>query len=120
MKNKKSKSNRKKAKTVVQKPQQEAIAIPKNDVITSQNNHPKENTPQAQQTVVFSKKNYTFMFIGLAVIALGFILMAGGGSEDPNVFNEAIFSIRRIHIAPMVVVIGFAIEVYAILLNPDS
>ncbi|WP_262498089.1 DUF3098 domain-containing protein [Kordia periserrulae] len=74
----------------------------------------------SQSNFVFGKKNYLFMFIGLAVIALGFILMAGGGSDDPNVFNEDIFSTRRIHIAPMVVVLGFAIEVYAILLNPNS
>ena len=81
---------------------------------------PTNDTPQANKHFVFGKKNYVFMFIGLAVIALGFILMAGGGSDDPNVFNEAIFSTRRIHIAPMVVILGFAIEVYAILLNPNS
>ncbi|WP_420570707.1 DUF3098 domain-containing protein [Kordia sp.] len=84
------------------------------------NNTAEKNTPQPQQGFVFGKKNYVFMFIGLAVIALGFILMSGGGSDDPNVFNEAIFSTRRIHIAPMVVMLGFAIEVYAILLNPNS
>lgn len=60
------------------------------------------------------------MIIGLAVIALGFILMAGGGSDDPNVFNPEIFSWRRIRLAPTVVLIGFAIEVYAILLKPKS
>jgi hypothetical protein len=60
------------------------------------------------------------MIIGLAVIAIGFILMAGGGSDDPNVFNPEIFSWRRIRLAPTVVLIGFAIEVYAILLKPKS
>ncbi len=69
---------------------------------------------------IFGKKNYVFMFIGLAVIALGFILMAGGGSDDPNVFNEEIYSFRRIRLAPTMVLIGFAIEVYAILLNPNK
>lgn len=67
---------------------------------------------------VFEKKNYIYMFIGLAVIALGFILMAGGGTDDPNVFNEEIYNFRRIRLAPTLVLIGFAIEVYAILLNP--
>lgn len=67
---------------------------------------------------VFEKKNYIVMGIGLAVIALGFILMAGGGSDDPNVFNEEIYNFRRIRLAPTLVLIGFAIEVYAILLNP--
>lgn len=69
---------------------------------------------------IFGKKNYIFMFIGLAVIALGFILMAGGGSDDPNVFNEEIYSFRRIRLAPTMVLLGFAIEVYAILVNPNK
>ena len=67
---------------------------------------------------VFEKKNYVVMGIGLAIIALGFILMAGGGSDDPNVFNEEIYNFRRIRLAPALVLIGFAVEVYAILLNP--
>ena len=69
---------------------------------------------------VFGKKNYQFMLIGFAFIALGFILMAGGGSDDPNVFDESIFSWRRIRLAPTLVLIGFAIEVFAILLNPNK
>ena len=69
---------------------------------------------------VFGKKNYIVMAIGIAVIAFGFILMAGGGSDDPNVFNPEIYNFRRIRLAPMVVLIGFGIEVYAILLNPDK
>lgn len=77
----------------------------------------KEETKGA---FIFGRKNYKFMLIGLGIIALGFILMAGGGSDDPNVFNEAIFSWRRIRLAPTLILIGFAIEVYAILLNPDT
>ena len=69
---------------------------------------------------IFGKRNYQFMLIGLGVIALGFILMAGGGSDDPEVFNPDIFSIRRIRIAPTVVLIGFAIEAYAILTSPNK
>ncbi len=79
-----------------------------------------QHTSQPKKEFVFGKKNYLFMFIGLAVIALGFILMAGGGSDDPNVFNEAVYNAQRIHVAPMLVIAGFAIEVYAILLNPNS
>lgn len=77
----------------------------------------KEN---AKPVFVFRKKNYKFMFIGVAFIALGFILMAGGGSDDPNVFNPEIFNFRRIRLAPTLVLIGFGIEIYAILLNPDK
>ena len=58
------------------------------------------------------------MFIGLVLIALGFILMSGGGSDDPNVFNPDIYNFRRIRLAPTLVLIGLGIEVYAILLNP--
>lgn len=64
---------------------------------------------------LFDKLNYKILLIGLAVIALGFILMSGGGSEDPNVFNEEIFSFRRIRLAPAVVLLGFGITIYSIL-----
>jgi len=69
---------------------------------------------------IFGKKNYKFMLIGLGFIALGFILMSGGGSDDPNVFDPSIFSWRRIRLAPALVLIGFGIQVYAILLNPNK
>jgi len=69
---------------------------------------------------IFGKKNYKWLFIGLGFIALGFILMAGGGSDDPNVFDSSIFSWRRIRLAPTLVLIGFGMQVYAILLNPDK
>ena len=60
------------------------------------------------------------MLIGLAFIAIGFILMSGGGSDDPNVFSPDIFSLRRIRLAPTLVLIGFGLQVYAILLNPNK
>ncbi|KPM32810.1 Hypothetical protein I595_1237 [Croceitalea dokdonensis DOKDO 023] len=69
---------------------------------------------------IFQKKNYTFLFIGLALIALGFILMAGGGSDDPNVFNPEIYNFRRIRLAPTLILIGLGIQIYAILLNPNK
>ncbi|MFT7072831.1 MAG: hypothetical protein ACJA1Z_002191 [Patiriisocius sp.] len=75
---------------------------------------------QAKTNFVFEKKNYVFMFIGLAFIALGFIVMSGGGSDDPNVFNPEIYSWTRIRLAPALILIGFGIEMYAILLNPDK
>ena len=69
---------------------------------------------------IFQRRNYLFMFVGLILIALGFILMAGGGSNDPEVFNPDIYNFRRIRLAPTLVLIGLAIEVYAILLNPNK
>lgn len=76
---------------------------------------PKENT------FYFGKQNFKWMLIGFACIVVGFLLMMGpdantvDGKFDPNSWNDGIFSIRRIRIAPMFVVLGFAIEVYAIL-----
>lgn len=64
---------------------------------------------------IFSKKNYRLMLIGLGIIVLGFILMIGGGSKDPDVFNPDIFNFRRIRLAPALVLIGFGIEISAIL-----
>lgn len=76
------------------------------------NEHPQE--------FLFEKGNYKILLIGIAVIILGFILMSGGGSDDPNVFNEDVFSFRRIRLAPTTVLIGFGITVYAILKNPKK
>ncbi|MGK0427468.1 MAG: hypothetical protein ACJAUR_001580 [Ulvibacter sp.] len=78
----------------------------------------KKRKESIKSQFVFERKNYKFMLIGIAVIVLGFILMTGGGSEDPNVFNPEIYSWRRIRLAPALILIGFGIEVYAILLNP--
>ena len=80
----------------------------------------KKRKEKAKENFIFGKKNYKFMFIGLAFIAAGFILMSGGGSDNPNVFNPDIFSWRRIRLAPTLVLIGFGIQIYAILLNPDK
>lgn len=83
----------------------------------------KKNINRAEKPVeefIFQKRNYLFMFIGLAFIALGFILMSGGGMDDPNVFNPQVYSFRRIRLAPTLVLIGLGIEIYAILLNPHK
>ncbi|KAF2512535.1 DUF3098 domain-containing protein [Flavobacterium foetidum] len=67
-----------------------------------------------KQEFLFDGINYKILLIGIGVIALGFILMAGGGSTDPNVFNEEIFNFRRIRLAPTTVLIGFGITIYSI------
>ena len=78
----------------------------------------KKRKESIKSQFVFERKNYKFMLIGIAVIVLGFILMTGGGSDDPSVFNPEIYNWRRIRLAPALILIGFGIEVYAILLNP--
>jgi hypothetical protein len=69
---------------------------------------------------LFDKINYKILLIGIAVIVIGFVLMSGGGSDDPKIFNEAVFSFRRIRLAPTTVLLGFGITVYAILKNPKK
>lgn len=71
-------------------------------------------------TFLFGKKNYIIMIVGLIFIALGFIFMAGGGSDNPQVFNEEIYNWQRIRLAPTLVIIGLGIEIYAILANPNK
>ena len=63
----------------------------------------------------FTKKNYMLLFVGIAFIASGIILMIGGGSEDPNKFSEEIFNTQRLTIAPILLAVGFIIEVFAIM-----
>ncbi len=64
------------------------------------------------------RENYKLMAIGFAIIIVGFILMAGGRSDDPKVFSEDIFSFRRITVAPLIVLAGFIFEIYAIMKRP--
>lgn len=73
-----------------------------------------------KEEFLFGKKNYRWMVIGLVFIAVGFVLMVGGGSQDPAEFNDAIYNFRRIRLAPTVVLLGFVIEVYAILADPSK
>jgi hypothetical protein len=63
---------------------------------------------------LFDKGNYKILFIGLAVIFIGFLLMSGGGSTDDKVFDETIYSFRRIRLAPTIVLLGFGIVIYSI------
>lgn len=74
----------------------------------------KNNQNNEKSEFLFEKVNYKFLLIGLGVIVLGFILMSGGGNENPAVFNEAVFSITRIRIAPTVILFGFGITIYSI------
>ena len=79
------------------------------------------NSPENKKIeFALERGNFILMGIGLVIIVLGFILMSGGGSDDPNVFNPEIFNWRRIRLAPTLVLIGFGIQIYAILLNPDK
>jgi uncharacterized membrane protein len=70
---------------------------------------------------LFTKDNYIWMIAGIIVVALGIILMAGGKSDDPNMFHEnEVYSVRRITIAPILILLGLGVEVYAIFKKPKA
>ncbi len=66
------------------------------------------------------KENYILLIVGFLIIVVGFALMIGGKSDDPNVFNPDIFSFRRITLAPVIVLFGFAFEIWAIMKKPGG
>ena len=71
---------------------------------------------EEESKMVLGKKNYVFIIIGCLVVILGFILMSGGGSENPNVFQEEeLFSFRRITLAPFMVMLGYGVVLYGIM-----
>ena len=68
----------------------------------------------------FGKRNYQLLIVGVILMTIGFILMSGGGSEDPNVFSDAIFNTQRLTIAPILILTGLVIEIFAILHKPKE
>ncbi len=78
----------------------------------------KESSPEFR--FAFEKENYIWMIIGVVVLLLGYILLIGGGSSDPDEFNYALFNARRLVIAPILIVGGLVIEVYAIMKKPKA
>ncbi len=79
-----------------------------------------QKNKELKSQFLFGKNNYAFMLIGLAFIALGFILMAGGGSNNPEIFNPEIYNFQRIRLAPTLIIIGLGIQIYAIMAKPKK
>lgn len=95
-----------------QQPQQKAKSAP----VTATT---KQAAPQLP--FIFDRTNYIIMIVGVVVILTGFWLMSGGATTDPNIFPaEEIYSFRRITLAPIVIIVGFAIEIFAILKRPKN
>jgi hypothetical protein len=107
------------------------MASPKKQV--SKKSKPKNEPPVAESVTAkgkpgaeaaaafaFGRENYRLLVIGLVVILVGFLLMIGGGSDDPNVFSDDIFSFRRMTLAPILVLAGYIIEIYAIMKKPKD
>jgi uncharacterized membrane protein len=80
-----------------------------------------KNTPSTKSTPLFGKENYMLMIIGGVIIIIGLLLMAGGKNADPNVFDDNVtYSTTRITIAPILIILGFVVEIYAIFKKSKS
>jgi hypothetical protein len=75
----------------------------------------EQNEEKKGLQLAFGKVNYILMAVGIIVLAIGYILLAGGGSDDPNVFNADMFDTRRLYVAPILIVLGFVVEIVAIM-----
>jgi hypothetical protein len=71
--------------------------------------------PKREFAFIFNKINYIIMIAGIVLLALGYILLAGGGSDDPNVFNPEMFNGRRLYLAPILIILGLIVEIVAIM-----
>jgi hypothetical protein len=83
---------------------------------------PKPQVPAQtkSEAFAFTRENFRWVLIGLGLIVIGFLLMIGGGSSDPEVFSEGIFSFQRMTLAPLLVLAGYGIEIYAIMKRSDK
>ncbi|MCE1167319.1 MAG: DUF3098 domain-containing protein [Sphingobacteriia bacterium] len=87
--------------------------IKKNEKVTTE-----EVNTSSQDQFVFGSFNYKLLFVTLALIVLGFLLMIGGGSDDPKVFNEEIFGFTRMTLSPILILAGFVLGIFAIMKRP--
>ena len=97
---------------IISMAQKKVVAEPKKAVV-------EQKKVEPANPVLFGRQNIIWMLIGLAIIALGLLLMIGGKSDDPNTFDpKEVYSTTRITIAPILIILGLGIEVYAIFRNP--
>lgn len=80
----------------------------------------KKSVDNSRPVFAFGKENYILMLVGVLFILAGFVLMTGGGSKDPNIFNEEMFNFRRLTLSPILVLVGFGIEIVAIMKRPKD
>ncbi|MBO4599229.1 MAG: DUF3098 domain-containing protein [Bacteroidales bacterium] len=81
--------------------------------MAKETNKPENNN--SQFSFVFTKTNYIIMLAGIVLLALGYLLLCGGGSDDPNVFNSEMFNARRLFVSPILILLGFVTEIVAIM-----
>lgn len=80
-----------------------------------ENNKTEQNSENKGLALAFGRLNYILMAVGIVLLVVGYILLAGGGSDDPNQFNPEMFNARRLYVAPIMIVLGFVVEIVAIM-----
>lgn len=83
----------------------------------------KKDNPKLKDekvTFAFTRQNYRLLIIAISIITIGFLLMIGGGSDDPNVFSDKIFNFRRLTLSPILVLAGYIIAIFAIMKRPKE
>jgi hypothetical protein len=106
------------SKTLTEIREAKTEILQENKNITSKTENPA--IAENESGFVLSKINYIILAAGFLLIIIGFVLMSGGKSEDPNVFNQEIFNFRRITLAPIIILLGFITEIFAIMWRPKS
>ncbi len=85
------------------------------------NNAPANGTSTSKEnSFAFGRINYILLIVGIILLAIGYICLTGGGSDDPNAFNDALFDTRRLVVAPILIVGGLIVEIFAIMLKPKD
>ncbi len=75
---------------------------------------------EEEKSFVFNRENYILLLVGLGLMAIGFILLIGGGSKDPEVFSDALFDFQRLTLAPILILAGLVVEFFAIMKRPKK
>ncbi len=92
----------------------------KNIKTSTETSEKQKGTGTGLSEFAFGKQNYKLLLIGLVLILVGFLLMIGGGSDDPNVFSDKIFNFRRLTLAPILILAGYVVEIFAIMKKPKD
>ncbi len=78
------------------------------------------NKKEEEKSFVFNRENYILLLVGLGLMAIGFLLLIGGGSKDPEVFSYALFDFQRLTLAPILILAGLVMEFFAIMKRPKK
>ncbi len=97
------------------------MAVKKEKIVINNDKKPEnKKTDNASFDFAFRKENYILMVGGILLLILGYILLSGGGSDDPTKFSEELFNTRRLVVAPLVILCGFIVEIWAIMKRPKE